>query len=431
MRQLEPEKFLEELSASEKELSKLKEVAFLLSHMPKESPSPSFQADLRERLLTRPPAETDRGKVLNRRERGHRLLRPLFAVAASLLLVFSLVLFSAGKEDFWGKNAAGFDEPSPGIIAQGTGEEQKGERPGEAIVPAEDLGPKDNPSAVDSKGESQERQVQLPGKEGDTPSSGPVSDGDKVIVREGDQGNGAAPEKKTTDPVLTKEKEERLPLEPDPEVNRNLRNPADSFRLAGELRFSPLRFGSGELVVAGVVRYQWEPLLRVEPSAVSSDANVIGTEAWARELLSKKGFVVGEGDGLEIKLQETQRGLFVEVFLNPADARFPGLVFHYREDKGDITGYYYEEKGVVAPAGYYPLLSPSEALEQFKKVVVYAEGDMVRFSFRKVALVYHEFLQEETGGHKLVKLPAYRFTGMEVVHGGSELDVYLPAVRIP
>ncbi|RJX27323.1 MAG: hypothetical protein C4554_04420 [Dethiobacter sp.] len=409
MRQFEWDKSVEELCSSPEEIQELKNVAFLLWDMPRPQSSSSFQAELKGRLMEKALLEENyvckENKIFQFINKGHKysrkilLARPLFTAAAAVLLIVSLAVFhNQGQVKPFSPEIASPENPSGIEVAQNDPAVEK-----EPFVSPVDKGPVEKPSgegAGNLTGTVPER----------TPTSGP-----------GDQ-PGA-----TADPGKPAVTEEPLKVAPEFEAWKN----QQSFKLAGEIKLPPVyyRVEKDTAVTVENVSNSWKPR-KIVAVSVASEAQITGTKAWAGEILSNEGFIVREGDYLEVNLQETQKGLFVEVFYRPQKStdNDPTLVLHYQEGTG-ILSYYYEEEGKAAQPGYYPLLPPAEAFKQVNNLKWYALSQRLDFSFQEVVLTYYDFLLEEDGREKTVKLPAYCFLGMETLHNGGELKLYLPAVK--
>jgi hypothetical protein len=410
MRQFEWDKSVEELCSSPEEIQELKKVASLLWDMPRTQSSSSFQAELKERLMEKALFEENyvckENKVLHFINKGYKysgkvlLARPLFTAAAAVLVIISLAVFyHQGQVKPYSPEITSPENPPEIIIVQNPEDVET-----EQYIPPVDQDPVEKPS-----GESTGTLTETVSERTTTPGAG-----DKP------------PENKDpTEPVATEEQ----PLKDDPEFEawKNQK----SFRLAGQINLPPVYYKveKDAAVPAENVSYSWKPR-KIVASTVPSEDRIFGTEAWAGEILSNNGFIVREDDYLETNLQETQKGLFAEVFYRPQKSagNVLTLVLHYQDGTG-ILSYYYKEEGEAVQPGFYPLLSPAEAFKQADSLKWYAPSQRLDFSFQEVVLTYHDFLLEENGQQKTVKLPAYCFLGMETVHNGGELNLYLPAVK--
>jgi len=412
MRQFEWDKSMEDLCSSPEEVQELKKVASLLWDMPETQSSSSFQAELKaqlmEKALSGEKFASKENKVLYLINKGYKYgtkilqSRPLLTAAAAVLVIISLtVLYNRGQVEPFSPEITSTEKP-PGIAV------------------TQNHKPDDMETEQQTPTVEQEPEVKPPDESNDTPRTGET-----------------VPEKTTTpvdNPSVVEGSDEpevsaEQPAREDPEFeawkNRQ------SFRLAGVINLPSVYYKVEQdaTVPAENVRYSWKPRKTVF-SADPGEARIFGTEAWVAEDLSNNGFIVREGDYLETNLHETQKGLFAEVFYRPhksADNALT-LVLHYQDGTG-ILSYYYKEEGEVGQPGFYPLLSPAEAFKQADGLKWYAPSQRLDFSFQEVALTYHDFLLEESGRQKSVKLPAYRFLGRETLNNGGELVLYLPAVK--
>ncbi len=453
------DEFLEELCSSEKERKELQEVASLLHDMKEELPSSSFQASLKKKLMAQArlqsgqagtPAKNhghveERSAVpsvsINKEHARWKRLRPILAAAAAVMLVLVLY-FSLGPQN-WRAGVADSDEPTDRFFAF-----RSFPRLPERITPAE--GDTGDVLAEESR-DAQERETDpseghLGVDEAQVPDADPPADPGADT--------GTPEESEDPDTVITEEP----PLQPDdPQDPEEVEKPAEGdetqgdsgkeedpispepefdiwekeqvVRLAGAVDLPKLYYGQvdDEQEPVKNIEYSWSPGVVAEAS-VSADS--LGSEEWARKILSDEGFSVGSNDRLEINQQVTQKGTYLEIVFLPRRNAFLPMVIYYQEDRG-IIGFYYEEKGGTLQAGYYPILSPSRAFEQIKDIPVYSDQQRLDFTFRKVSLEYHEFMVKQNGEQQMTRLPAYRFTGIESSQAGSEIRVYLPAVSIP
>ena len=453
MKEKSMDKFLEDVSSSEKEREELQEIASLISNMQAEQPSSSFQTRLKEKLMEQANEQAAGNANSNSgQNKKHRFywkrFRPLYAVAAAAAVILAFVVFFTDGPQNWGSGTADPDKPpSERIIAirnfarlpqisssneaetrkteddeidaveQETNTETERDRSNEISEkdqkPGEEKPAREQDATGDDRDQIGEERIgddETPSKQ-DDPDKAKDPDTDKVDETD----------KPETDPD-----EESDPLNPEPEFD--IWEKEQSVRVAGVVDLPEIKYGEKaieEQEPVGSIDYSWRPGMIVEASVSS-----IGTTEWARKLLADEGFTVGTNDTLEITEQKTQKGTFLEIVHAPPRSSSLPMVVYYQEDRG-IIGYYYEEKGSALQAGYYPILSPSKAFEQIKDVPVYSEYKRLDFSFRKVSLEYHEFVIVRNGEQRLTKLPAYRFTGMEVTRGGGEINIYLPAVSIP
>jgi len=431
MRQYEWDKSIEELCSSKEEVQELKEVASLLRSMPGARSSSSFQAELKAQLMEKALPEDmyalegnkKENKVLHLMNIGYRYggkilkARPLFtAVAAVFVIIMMAVFYNQGR----------VEPPIPPQIASS-------ENPAESESPPEML--------VGHHAESGEEERNIPPAEPGQQES-EDSHGTGNIAPPGD-----TPPEKTTPPEETPIKEnpdedptgpavpevtETQPLKSDPEFEawKNRQN----FVVAGQINLPPVYYGveRDAALPAKRVNCSWTPWKTTPVSKGPGDTVVFGTEDWAEETLSNNGFIFSDGDYLECNLQETQKGLFAEVFYRPQKSAGKALtlVLHCQEGAG-ILSYYYKEEGEAAQPGYYPLLTPSEAFKQADTLQWYASSPRLdlSFQFQEVILTYNDFLLVENGRQDTVRLPAYCFLGREMNHNGGQLKLFLPAVK--
>ncbi|MDO9534708.1 MAG: hypothetical protein Q7J85_05105 [Bacillota bacterium] len=387
MRQFEWDKSLEELCSSEQEVQDLKEVASMFCDMQKTESSSSFRDSLKNNLLKNE-------KVL-KIPRRKLFTRPLFATAAAaaVLVIIALSVFSNPRQ-IDPKITSPGDYP-PLEIAQV-----------DPLVSELDL----TPGGEEDTNEQPNVDVPGNGKIDPVPEVSKPKDNTS-----GDPGSSA-----THTPI-----EDSLKEEPEFEAWRNEK----SFKLAGNLLLSPVYYNvtaEEGITPSQNVNYNWKPSKTVVATGVAGET--VGSKAWARELLLNEGFMPSEADYLRINSQETQKGLFVEVFYRDLKSSGLTLVLHFQEGKG-ILAYYYEDMGEAKEAGFYPILSPSKAFEQAKNLEWFGPTQRLNFSFQEVTLTYHLFTIEENGVEKSIKLPAYCFLGMETFNNGGVLKVYLPAVK--
>jgi len=471
------DKFLEEMGASEEEQEKLQEVVSLLSNMQEELPSSSFQSSLKERLMQQAQEQkyhVDTGSAGHNRssndqenpvvqipsskekkESGWKHYRPLFAVATAASVIVAMVLFSGYGAQLWGRDSADSDGSSGRIVAirnllkppeisiltdkdelpDSDSENEHDlaidpDRERETATQEQELekDEQDSVSADDDQKEDVPTTDETPSKKEKSPEAdSDTSDDEKTPAEEKDDGDEIDKAEQEKDEQEKDEQEkEKDPLSPEPEFE--IWDQEQDIRLAGIVDLPELKYGKyddEELDQVGNIEYSWRPGMIMEASVES-----VGTTDWAKKLLSGEGFTVSQNDALKIEEQETQKGKFVEIKFTPSRRSALPMVVYYQQDRG-IISYYYQEKGDALEAGYYPLLSPSRAFEQVEDVPVYSEHERLDFSFRKVSLEYHEFTLKKDDREQSVKMPAYRFKGMEVTKGSEEIDIYLPAVKIP
>lgn len=413
---------LEEMCDSPEEVERLKETASLFANIPEAHHSSSFQKELRDKLLSQAAAQKEQqqerriASILEAvKSRPWLRHRSIGVVAAAVLLVFF-----AGSVLQHTVQAPG--EPDPRLEKQespliGDTRDYPADRNGviSAVPPAVDKpdavteGPlQETEAGEDIKGEDVKPEADPAGEEEISPAESPS--------RQDQEPATPAPAGKDDEVDEDKEKEPSLPQDPAFEVYENRRK----FTLAGNVL---LNYGSAtdELYAVDNVRYSWEPN-KFAPAADNGDD--FGTTEWARQLLADQGFRVRTGDNLKVKIYETTQGSYAEVFLQAT----PALILHVHEEK-DIKAYYYEEKGDVAPQGFYSLLLPEQALEQELELKSPNEGQQLNFSFREVRLTYYEFLLDKEGGNEKIRLPAYLFSGGESVQEKETVNLYVPAVK--
>jgi hypothetical protein len=393
---------LEKLCSSDEEIKDLKELASLLSGMEPVQPSPSFQSELKSKLL----AEKAGTKARIFPWGGKFWIRPSFAAVAALILVVSLSVFYSAEHPVKREpltaaqkelvsNQAELTKPDTGEVPDGQGgeEQETGEEEvsWEQVPETEKRGQNELPAVDDDKSVTSGSHEQAP-----LPSQGGLEEG------------------------------EQLRKEPQFEIWEK----QQVLQLAGGVKLPDYYYhagaGDADLELAEA-KHTWRPGGKYV--IVLNNGDQHSMESKVTKTLSTKGFQV-EGAYLEINdIQETQKGVFAEVFFKPQKSSpdDPVLVVYYEEGK-DITAYYYEEKGKTAKPGFYPLLSPSQAFERSKEANIYAASQPLRFSFQEVELTCYDFLLEGSGQQKTVKLPAYCFTGMETTSNGQEFKLYLPAV---
>lgn len=407
------ESSLEELCDSPEQMECLKKTASLLSHFRQPHCSSSFRRKLRRELLMRARGQAQsvrkrRGLLplltgISATGRAWSNYRPLGVAAALLIFVLAISLYSV----FAPRSGV----PEGAEVREGLLLGDAGDPPAETVdimlpetpVPAPeekdgeygDAGA-DPPQEGAAAGE--ERTEQPPaatgtGEESPTPGERPVT----VPVQP------LPPAEKPDAPVFAVAQNRRI------------------FTVAGNvlLHYGP---ATAERHPVDNVTFNWEPNKIVPASA--PDAQRFGTQEWARQLLSDEGFRVREGETVEVKTQETTKGLYAEIFYRVT----PTVILHVHADKG-ILAYYYEEKGNVAPQGYYPILTPLDALLQLQLLTGPIAGQQLHFSFREVRLTYHDFQVEQDGVQNNLRLPAWRFTGNELHQGKEGGNFFLPAVK--
>lgn len=453
------DEFLEELCVSEKERQELQEVASLLHEMKEVLPSSSFQASLKRKLMAQARLQSGQGVspsenhgnaeegaavpiVMEKKEPAPwKRFRPMLAAAAAVMLV--LVLYFSFGPQYWRAGVADSDESTDRFFAFRNFPLLPERIPPAEVDPgdviAEEPREEGETETVPSEGRLEADREQVP--EAD-PSSDPGADSE---TREETESQDAViaeePPEQPDDPQAPEGVEgpaegeetrgdsgkEEDPISPEPEFD--IWDKEQVVRLAGVVDLPKLYYGlvADEQELVKNIEYSWRPGVVAEAS-VSSDE--LDSEEWARKVLSDEGFPVSMNDRLEINQQVTQKGTYLEIVFLPRRSASLPMVIYYQEGRG-IIGYYYEEKGEILQAGYYPILSPSRAFEQIKDIPVYSDQQRLDFSFRKVSLEYHEFVIKKNGEQQVNQLPAYRFTGTELSQAGREIHVYLPAVSIP
>ncbi|MEW5921438.1 MAG: hypothetical protein AB1796_10945 [Bacillota bacterium] len=409
------ENSLAELCGSPEEETRLKETASLFARLPEPHYSSSFRQELREKLLAEAAKQGQeiqrrRGFVADLAEKwgGSRSwwrTRSFGVVAAGILLFFLAVSVLNNPAPRSGGPAV-LEEPeqteSPLLADTGSSmpESHKPLTQPPAAQEAEP-GAGEKPSREDVKAGTAEQATAHPGAEGKPSAGGSAVRDHKPAVPAEEPGTAPA-----------------LPDEPGFNLLKNRR----TFTLAGNIiyNYGPL---ADLLYPVENINVNWQPN-KITPAA-TPETYRFGTPEWAGRLLTAEGFRVKAGESIGVNIQETTQGLYAEVVYQVS----PALVLHVHKERG-IIAYYYEEKGAVAPQGYYSLLTPLDALKQLQELKSPIEGQQLRFSFREVKLTYHDFLLEEAGSVKTVRLPAYCFTGSELLQGKEGINFYLPAVKI-
>lgn len=437
---------LHDFGSSPQEARELKEIASMLSDLPRAQSSSSFRSELRASLLEKAQS-LSRDAGVDRRKKGSGLFagiyrfqkkllpRPFFTAAAAIVVAvvalasfYSYGLVKPGKP-------GGRASWNPFIAMIGQNEQGGSEQ--------QPVG-KEDPSSSTGKEPSSEKgsQDRLPGKQGEPEAEEPDPSAVSPVPGETDEDDPALQDpppgeqesgEEEGDPGRPEpsesEEEQGASLKPAPvfSVEKNMR----SIKLAGKIGLPPVYYntaGTEALAPVEKVNYSWKPR-KIVASTAGTEARTIGTSAWAQEILSDEGFSVREGDLLVTNLQETQKGNFVEIFYNSQKSgeQGPKLILHYEEGKG-VIGYYYQEQGGIWQPGFYPLLPPSKAFAQVREVEWYAPAERLDFSFQEVFLTYHDFPVLENSRQKTQRLPAYCFLGRETFRNGSEFKLYLLAV---
>jgi len=424
---------LEELTSSDEETRKLREIASGLFSMEKAEFSSSFRDSLRDSLLQKmrrqQAVNAGRHKIsgnwLSRfyqdllRPATNRF-RPVFALAAAAVLIVTVITVSSNPQESIPRFRAVDHRNSadPYIMAEGSiGTEEK-------VLPEEQP---DSQTSADPPS-LEERSTGEPVNEPrDLPSNNIEQPGDNLGAGETPgakaAAEGAVPNENESPAPDDSPGELPLPEKPQFQIEKEIVD----LRLAGAVVLSPLYIGNGEEesskhdnVSANFIPNKYAAV------AAENDAAVFGSNAWAANLLKNQGFMVKSQDSLEIKTQETQQGCFAEIFYQPGGkgSRHPVLVLH-SEEQGKILGYYYQEKGRNREAGYYALASPAQVLKTQQMTVFSSSKPSLIFS--EVELTFNNFLLNEGGVQKNVTLPAYCFTGMDTTTN-SKVKICLPAV---
>ena len=472
---------LEELLSDDEESDKLREIASGLANMEKAEFSSSYRDELRSRLLQKARLQhkeaaavaADTAAVaaaaaaavttsaaepapMKRESKGRdnwltrlynnlfpgrlqhaassavalssRRIQQVFTSAATILLVAVLVIYSIPMvEDIADSPVGGVDGPvdlhPPVILSVGndvdptraeddplTGDNPGAQGPETGESPGETSGQTGTPSQGTPQNTSNNNasDVQTGEEEGDSAATAPAPEGADL---ESDDDNPSLPGEK---PVF--------------QIDGNLRTP----RLAGALQLQPFYAAGGEEGNNEGTSYE-NVAAALKPNnkfliASIVDANKFGSRGWAAELLLNQGFTVRDADRLEIVTQDTQQGLFAEISYQPggSGSNSPVLIVNCAEDK-KILGYYYQENGANQEAGYYSLLTPTQALKSIQQHLTVYSTSQPSLTFREVAFTFASFTLVVNGVEESVTLPAYYFLGQEETTK-SEVKIYLPAI---
>jgi hypothetical protein len=422
MPQFDWDKSIEDLCSSEKEAQELQEIASLLCGMPKAQSSPLFRDNLKERLMEKIRDEENADgntKLVDFKallSRKHSLRRPAFSAAAAVLLIVAVTfLYNQGMFINKSEIANPTDQPPSKTYVSfnewPSGEEQLPED-GKTDIPLVDRENNDYAPKGEPDGEIQESNegISIPG------GLAPETETSETL-----QGPEA------TDPAEPlQEGEDPLKEEPEFEAWKNEKVLALGGKVKPESVYYNVRKEDNPEQVENT-RCFWNP--RKFVSAAESSEGAMGSKAWAEEILLNEGFMVKEGDYLEIVQQETQKGAYAEIIYKKqkGDKQNPALILHCGEKEG-IISYYYEEQGGYAQPGFYRLLSPAQAFERVKELRWHTPQQRASFSFQEVSLTYHEFEVEANGRQKTVTLPAYCYLGMDTLSNGDSFQVYVPAL---
>lgn len=411
--------------SSEEEICELEEMASLLSSMDKEEASPSFRSELKRGVLRESRREEEERKtqpIWNRLSLPGFTPRSVVAAAAAGLLMVVLATYYVQGEVGIGFGALAPEQRSEGIALYDAQREQEKQEESRDLLkeadPDEELfAPEKTPGEEEDAEETGE--IAEEGQEETQPSPKDPSAEEKEEAKE--ERKDTREPKKETDKNEEEPAEDKPPKDPEFDIWKEHRE----FKLAGAVDLPGSNF---EKLEAGdhKVNLSFDPN-RYMISAAEEDAQEFGTRAWAREILSQLGFVTTSNDYLKVDNQESQKGKFAEVYYKPRGSGYPTLFIYYQEKEG-IHSFYYEERGAASTPGYYELLSPSSAFAQARGVELKATSPL-QYSFKEVSLTYHEFVVEENGRQKKVKLPAYEFTGMETRQDKGEARFYVPAVK--
>jgi hypothetical protein len=420
---------LEDL-ASEEETHKLQEIAWGLANMEKAKPSSSFQDELRSCLLQEAPqlqadvwSDKFSGRWLKRFYRDlsgpASRFRSSFAFVAVALIIIVMAVFSHQP---WNPPSRVADPQKP-AYEQRTSQREGPAGSGEKTLPGEQPGleePGKDPAAEETGAGGH-----TPGKSGDSsPNSGeqPAS-GIGTSEGAGSQVGEAVPHGDENHGPGSGLNEPPIPEKPKFQIEGEIRD----LHLAGAVILSPLYVGgTGEEKPSyNNVTATLRPNGKYAIATPESEA-IFGSNAWADGLLKNQGFKVRSGDSLEVITQETLQGNFAEIFFQPGGkgSQHPILVLHCKEP-GKILGSYYQEKGTFIETGYYPLLTPAQALKAQQLTVV--SSSQPSLIFTEVRIEFGDFLLDDGKVQQDITLPAYCFTGRETATD-SEIKICLPAV---
>lgn len=404
--------FLEALDASPQEEALLKETAALFERLPEPHCSLSFRQELRENLLAeaaQKARQTERRRAFpfnpfaawREKDAWRRTAAFRFAAAGILLFLLSLSMFNNTGPGPQGPAAVNEQEQTQMLAEAGI-----------TPLPAEQqpLQPAAGQAAAITETPGVAEPKPANGGPALAPATGTGTPAGATLAVPAPQPAQAVTEP-GPDPAPV------LPAEPEFDLFKNRR----SFALAGKvlLNYGPV---AEALYPVEKIDVNWEPN-KIAPAS-TPHIFPFGTPEWAAQFLAREGFRVKAGETISVTVQETTQGLFAEIVYQVT----PALVLHVHEVT-DAATYYYLETGIVAPQGYYELITPAAALLQLQKLQSPMEAQQLRFSFREVRLTYHDFLLEEAGGTKSVRLPAYCFTGSELIQGKEGITFYLPAVK--
>ncbi len=414
------EETLEEMCGSPAEELDLKETAALFERLPEPSFSLSFRQELKDKLLAEaaekiaPQRKTQRrwGLLSGLQKLAvHRV--PRWSSRSFGLVTAGLLLFFLALSIF---NHPAPRPQEPLALNMERRQEQRETSmlsPGAAALPSPgaELSPSlpqqnETTEKPESSAVKQEQGSQAPAP---PPAAGSSS---------GPGTNPAPPAERPAVPANEPAAPPVLPAEPEFELLRQLR----TFALTGNpvLHYGPL---AEALYPVEKVNVSWEPN-KIAPAA-TPEVDLFGTPEWAERLLALEGFRLKTGEKVSVSVKETTQGLYAEIVYHLS----PAVILHVHESKG-VIAYYYQESGAVAPAGYYALLAPADALKQLQRLQGSVEGQQLRFSFREVKFTYHDFLLEDGEGVKTARLPAYGFTGSELLQGREGVTFYLPAIAL-
>ncbi|HHU75324.1 MAG TPA: hypothetical protein GXZ24_00290 [Firmicutes bacterium] len=418
----EKDKILEELYlpledlASGEETDKLKEIAWHLVDMGKAEPSSSFQSELRDSLLREVPqlqAAVWSDKFTNKwLKQFYRDLwgptsrfRSSFAFIAATLIIVVMAVFSHQPADPPGRVA---DPQRPAY------EEQTAQRGIHSATPGK-ISPGKKPDSEETGDPAAEETWP-----GSPVMEGPMGTPEVVGPQSGE---AVFPEEEILESGFG-QNEPPIPEKPKFQIEGEMRD----FHLAGAVILSPLHVGDteGEKSPHENTQAVLRPNSKYATATTPEREAEFGSATWAARMLKNEGFEVRSGDNLEITIQETLQGNFAEIFYQSGGkgSGHPLMVLLCKEP-GTILGYYYQEKGSYNKAGYYPLMTPAQALKAQQLTVFSSSRPSLIFT--DVRFEFSTFHLDDGRTQQESVLPAYCFTGRETI-SDSEIKICLPAI---